>query len=79
MLLKLTAKLNTFKDGNRFPYSEGEILSSLIEELNSGGIVQYIYNGHTFDGGPGYEAEYFALTWIEDGELESIEWLEECY
>ena len=50
MLLKLTAKLNTFKDGSRFSCSDGEILSSLIEELNSYGIVQYIYNGYTFAG-----------------------------
>ena len=79
MKLRLEAILNTFKENNHFSYSEGEILSVLIQELRSAGFLQYIYNGYTFDGGPGYEAEYFVLTWFEDNSLHSIEWVEECY
>ena len=79
MKLRLEAILNTFKDSNRFSYSGGEILLALIQELRSAGFMQYIYNGYNFDGGPGYEAEYFVLTWFEDNSLHSIEWVEECY
>jgi hypothetical protein len=83
MKLRLEAILNTYakkKDEycRYFPYSEGEILSALTKELRKENFFRYIYNIHSFDGGPGYYEEYFVLTWFEDNNLHSIDWVEEC-
>lgn len=84
MFEKLVNVLNTFVETTTngqeyFPASEGDILSALIEILQKAGFTNYIYNGYNFDGGPGYEAEYFVLTWFEDNSLHSIDWVEECF
>lgn len=84
MTEKLIEVLNTFaktttNDQKYFPPSSGDILYALIEVLRKAGFTNYIYNGYSFDGGPSYKAEYFVLTWFEDNNLHSIDWVEECF
>ena len=79
----LVEKLNSFAIKVRgyevFGPSGGEIEEALVQILKEHGVTQFTCNSNSFDGGPGYECDYFVLSWIYEGNLETIDWLEECF
>ena len=71
----LVEKLNSFAIEVR----GYEIEEALVQILKEHGVTQFTCNSNSFDGGPGYECDYFVLSWIYEGNLETIDWLEECF
>ena len=82
MFEQIAALVASYRDeskGFAILVTDGEILSEIENRLDEAGL-NYCDCSEYFDGGPGYEATHYVVSFVdENGILQMIDWIEESY